>query len=481
MDKMRLLWILLPILLQGVNVEAQFSVQPQSQVVRTGQAVELECITRSPINICSWKLEVPELDASGFLTTAIPPNLDITARDKSSKTDCSIIINNVGSRYDGNYTCSPYMNTGAQEDSAPASVTIAVKPARIELVGDAAGQITLMASAEEPTAVACQASGARPAATLAWYIGMEQQYDGVVENVEDPQTRLITSKSTLTYQFKKMNNGQQLKCVATHPGYSEDDTAVNREASITVEVQYAPYRPDGNQIDKIYGFIEGQEGVVTVNFTANPRPNEVAWRVGSDVVVNQGSASLDNRFSSGFVETLDEEHGSYMMVLTINPVHLEDQDTNFALELGNGVGEKSSLEFTIGIGAAPPPPGSSELGAAPSQAGDTAPRDMSAGTTNALGSAAIIGIIVAAVVLLLLIGLFAFGRSRGKWCFAAPEGGRGPEAGAPADTEAAEKAAQDNSTHEQKPAAAPETETAAAGDEHKNGSNGAPPPSDTPV
>jgi len=398
MDKMRLLWILLPILLQGVNVEAQFSVQPQSQVVRTGQAVELECITRSPINICSWKLEVPELDASGFLTTAIPPNLDITARDKSSKTDCSIIINNVGSRYDGNYTCSPYMTTGAQEDSAPASVTIAVKPARIELVGDAAGQVTLMASAEEPTAVACQASGARPAATLAWYIGMEQQYDGVVENVEDPQTRLITSKSTLTYQFKKMNNGQQLKCVATHPGYSEDDTAVNREASITVEVQYAPYRPDGNQIDKIYGFIEGQEGVVTVNFTANPRPNEVAWRVGSDVVVNQGSASLDNRFSSGFVETLDEEHGSYMMVLTINPVHLEDQDTNFALELGNGVGEKASLEFTIGIGAAPPPP--------------------------ALGSAAIIGIIVAAVVLLLLIGLFAFGRSRGKWCFAA----KSPEA-----------------------------------------------------
>lgn len=50
----------------------------------------------------------------------------------------------------------------------------------------------------------------------------------------------------------------------------------------------------------LYGFVTGQPGDVTVNFTANPRPVRVYWRLddGSELMVEPfgGRASPDNRF-----------------------------------------------------------------------------------------------------------------------------------------------------------------------------------------
>ena len=120
----------------GLLGQSFFAVQPQSQVVRAGQTVELECITRKPVERCGWALQVPGLGITEFWSHDIPTNLNITARDKDSKTDCSITIHNVNSQYDGNYTCAPITDSGYPVRSAPASVITAVPPARIEFVGD---------------------------------------------------------------------------------------------------------------------------------------------------------------------------------------------------------------------------------------------------------------------------------------------------------------------------------------------------------
>jgi hypothetical protein len=35
----------------------------------------------------------------------------------------------------------------------------------------------------------------------------------------------------------------------------------------------------------LYGFVLGQPGDITVNFTANPRPSSVAWRIDGETML----------------------------------------------------------------------------------------------------------------------------------------------------------------------------------------------------
>ncbi|XP_037072823.1 cell adhesion molecule 3-like isoform X2 [Pollicipes pollicipes] len=386
---MRLLWILLSIFVQG-SLARLFKAQPQAlSVVHQGDAVLLECVTNEPVT-CGWKLETLGLGATGFLNNMVPGNLDISARDKNSDMDCTITLNNVDNRFNGVYTCSPYTKNGGQANSDAAEVVIAQKPSRLEFLGAAAGSFELTASADQPTSVTCEASGARPKAKLEWYLENTQIYEGVVvTDTKDPATGLVTTNSTLTHRFRKENNGDQLRCVASHAGYDDQDS---REQAIVVDVQYAPYRPEGNNVGKIYGFTAGEEGQVTLSFTANPMPGPMSWKIGDNVFVQTGSQSLDGRFTAGSLVTIDGQRGKYNLTLTIAPVRMEDQSKTFQLRLENEMGP-TALEFTIGTGPAPPP--------------------------QVMSSSAIVGAVVGGLVLLLIIGLVAFGRSRGKWCFAA--------------------------------------------------------------
>ncbi|XP_037090572.1 fasciclin-3-like isoform X3 [Pollicipes pollicipes] len=408
---MKFEYIFLPFLIQGVCGQL-FSVQPRAEnVARLGDSVTLECITREEVN-CAWKLEdAPGLSATGFINVNVPAELGIKARDPTSRTDCTIIIESVTSDHNGKYLCSPFTAAGGQEDAEFAEVIIAQKPVAVEFSGEHAGHSELLASADEPASITCEARDARPKAELLWYLDDVELFEGVtVEDEVDPGSKLVTSRSTLTYQFSREDDGAGLRCAARHPGYDEQD---NQEVSINIMVQYAPYRPEGD-LGTLYGFTQDQEGTVTVNFTSNPRPTVMAWTVEGGRTIAAGEQTEDGRFSSGVLEEVNPAEHQYALTLTIMPVVQSDQDVPFQLRLANAIGE-STLDFRMGTGAPPPPP----------------PQPAAEGS---LDGGAIAGIIVALVLLLLIIGVVVFGRSRGKWCFAAKPSDAGAEA---SDTESA--------------------------------------------
>ncbi|XP_037090520.1 fasciclin-3-like isoform X2 [Pollicipes pollicipes] len=427
---MKFEYIFLPFLIQGVCGQL-FSVQPRAEnVARLGDSVTLECITREEVN-CAWKLEdAPGLSATGFINVNVPAELGIKARDPTSRTDCTIIIESVTSDHNGKYLCSPFTAAGGQEDAEFAEVIIAQKPVAVEFSGEHAGHSELLASADEPASITCEARDARPKAELLWYLDDVELFEGVtVEDEVDPGSKLVTSRSTLTYQFSREDDGAGLRCAARHPGYDEQD---NQEVSINIMVQYAPYRPEGD-LGTLYGFTQDQEGTVTVTSPPTPAPPSWPGRWKAAARSPPASRLRTRRFSSGVLEEVNPAEHQYALTLTIMPVVQSDQDVPFQLRLANAIGE-STLDFRMGTGAPPPPPPQPAAeGNGPTADADGAGRPNSDAHNGSLDGGAIAGIIVALVLLLLIIGVVVFGRSRGKWCFAA----KPSDAGAEADTESA--------------------------------------------
>jgi len=475
---MKFEYFLLPVFIQVVSAQL-FAVEPQaSYVVREGDSLTLECRTNEPVSLCGWKLETPELLAdgsavTGFLMSSIPEGLGITAKTPGSDTDCTIEINQVMSRHNGKYICAPF-TSGGQKEATPAELIIAQKPVTVEFSGAQAGQFSLTVSADEPVNVTCEARDARPKAELRWFLAERELFEGVtVANDEDPGSKLVTTRSTLLHQFGRSDDGQKLRCEARHQGYAEDDL---REVMLDVMVRYAPFRAEGSDIGTLYGYTAEQDGTVTVNFTANPPPTVMVWSVGDDVQLDDGSQSEDGRFRTSTLQEVDPAQHQYASTLTLSPVKLEDQDLPISLRVANVVGEQV-LTLRLGTGAPPPPPPTPEGNQADDAGSDTADTPAADQTHVGMSGGAIAGIIIALLVLLLIIAVVAFGRSRGKWCFAAGGGSGGgarKEWRAHMDSEAGDptREGHDNPGHEQK---APED----ASEPHANGNGKT--PTDTPV
>ena len=110
-----------------------------------------------------------------------------------------------------------------------------MEPSAIEFTGEFLGATELLASAAEPVTVTCQARDARPKAELRWFLGDRQLTEGVTDDEEtNPDSKLITSRSTLTHQFAREDEGAELRCVAKHPAYGEQG---ERQAALSVMVQ----------------------------------------------------------------------------------------------------------------------------------------------------------------------------------------------------------------------------------------------------
>ncbi|XP_043204592.1 fasciclin-3-like isoform X2 [Amphibalanus amphitrite] len=425
-------------IIQGViGQDDIFSVVPKaSNIVPAGEQVVLECVTREP-GTCAWKLDVPELEGTGFLTQTAANFLTasgLRARDATSQTDCTIIIDSVERRHSGHYTCSPFMN-GGQKDAPSAEVVVAVKPASVAFIGEQAETTELTVSSVDTVSVSCEARDSRPSAELHWFLEGSELTDGVVsEETEDPETRLVTTRSTLTHLFERQDEGATLICRASHPAYEEED---NREASLGVVVEFAPVRAEGSDLGTLYGFTDGEDKDLTINFTANPRPSTIQWSVGNDAYLTAGKQTFDGRIIAGPLEEVDPAMHEYSLRLTFSPVAAEDHNTTFTLRLENNLGEQ---ELRVRVAAdAPPPPAINEPqpaseGNEESAAAVEGDADSEDSVDNAgVSGGAIGGIIVAVIVLLAVIALVAFARSRGKWCFAA----KSSDAGAEADTESA--------------------------------------------
>ena len=140
-------------------------------------------------------------------------------------------------------TFAPWPTAAAEPVLTASRYRSAEKPDSVAFTGDLLGATELTASATEPTTVTCEARDGRPSAELSWFLGDRQLTDGVVPEEEtNPDTQLVTSRSTLTHQFERQDEGATLRCQASHPAYGEQE---QHEATLSVLVQceYRPGRP----------------------------------------------------------------------------------------------------------------------------------------------------------------------------------------------------------------------------------------------
>ena len=112
------------------------------------------------------------------------------------------------------------------------------KPDRVAFLGVAASGL-LEASVNEPASVQCTAENSRPKAEIFWYLDNIQIYDNIeVDDKQQQDSRLWTSVSTLTYQFRREDLGKRLRCVASHAGYDKSDRdQEQRERTVEVNVE----------------------------------------------------------------------------------------------------------------------------------------------------------------------------------------------------------------------------------------------------
>ena len=411
--------VLIVAIIQGaIGWDEVFSVEPRAEnIVPFGSIEVLECVTKVP-SICAWRLQVPGLGTAFFTNhpnqqaSAGEPaepedleaglgifdrvrDLDIRVHDPTFRTDCTIVIVSVEVRHSGTYTCAPSVG-GRLVFGTPAEIIVTRKPDSVAFTGDLLGATELTASATEPTTVTCEARDGRPSAELSWYLGDRQLTDGVVPEEEtNPDTQLVTSRSTLTHQFVRQDEGATLRCRASHPVFYEHD---QHQATLSVLVQFAPYRAEGSDVGTLYGFTEGEDKDLTVHFTSNPAPTTIQWMVGADATLAEGEQTADGRIIAGPLETVDAETHQYSLRLTFSPVKAEDRNIDFRLLLANEQGHRQ-LKLRVDVDTLPLPPTSPTTG-------------------TGVSGGVIAGIIVPVVVLLAVIALVAFAHSRGKWCFA---------------------------------------------------------------
>ena len=116
-------------------------------------------------------------------------------------------------------------------------------------------------------------------------------------NVDDGKVS-ITSK--LNYAFQAVDHGKLLRCVTSGPWLSMEDphesfAQLNVICKFELKkknfdftsfqlfsVYYFLVPPQPKDEMTLYGFVLGQPGDISVNFTANPRPSSVAWKIDGD-------------------------------------------------------------------------------------------------------------------------------------------------------------------------------------------------------
>ena len=202
--------------------------------------------------------------------------------------------------------------------------------------------------------------------------------------------------------------------------------------------------PQPKDPSTLYGFTIGAPGDVTVNFTANPRPVRVYWKLddGSELQVEPygGRASPDNRFDVSDLRNtvrlklpmlpLDginfstfwkiQNASAYEARLRIKTVADADARRVFRLMVESDLnGEPMMQEYVVRLSTSPAPltckNGLDDCDASNIVRTVDFRSDLIAGGVSGGGIAAII-IVLLAVLIIVAVSLYA--RNTGRWCFA---------------------------------------------------------------
>lgn len=374
----------------GQNVE----ITPIKAVRRIGD--ELIVLCKVPYQIDSCRMIVG--------TTSyrlIPGNQegDVVYSGQGLTTgECGAHIKNIREDWNGNVTCVLPPQSSNIEVTGTMRLLVARAPGDPHLISPPQPQF----KEEDIFSAQCVVPNGRPAAKILWFLDDEQLLEGVHQPVvtDEPGSDLQTVSQNITRTIRADDNNRMLACRAEHEALDQP-----REAKRQLIVHYPPKRLESGPIT-VFGLKLGAEGKLNVTVRSNPPPTAV-WMVG-DIRIT-APHSTDN----GAITALEPLHlgnGHYNVSLHLARITKEDVERTYYLQVFNDLGRE---EFTLRMSTMDEPAGVE------------------------LDTGAIVGIVVAVLVLLIAVFLGVFAFATDRWCFA----GRGRElaknSGESSDTESA--------------------------------------------
>ncbi|KAL0809172.1 hypothetical protein ABMA28_011403 [Loxostege sticticalis] len=361
------------LLMAAVVTGQMVDITPREAVRRVGDELKVMC--KVPYVIDSCRMTVG--------TTSYRLRPDITGGDviytgngfKSG--ECGALIKNIKEEWNGNITCVLPPQAGAIELAGVMRLVVARPPREPEL------RTPLDPSFKEDTEfmAQCVVPDGRPAARISWFLDEEQILRGTHQPIitSEPGSDLQTISQNVSRVLSADDNGKMLICRAEHEAL---DSVM--EARRQLIVHYPPKRLEAGTIT-IFGLKLGEPGRLNVTVRANPPPH-AEWRVGDVTLApmqsNEGIAALEPVHLGG---------GYYNISLLLSRVQKEDVERKYYLRVSNELGQQ---EFTVLISTMDEPAGVE------------------------LDTGAIVGIVIAVLVLLIAVFLVVFAKATDRWCFA---------------------------------------------------------------
>ncbi|XP_052739003.1 fasciclin-3 isoform X7 [Bicyclus anynana] len=383
--------LLMAVVVTGQNLD----ITPREAVRRVGDDLTVLCKVPYPIDACRMTVGTTSY-------RLIPNNQEeeiVYAGQGLQHGECGAHIKHIKEEWNGNISCTLPPQTGQIEVIGTMRLLVAKAPANPQLISP-----PQPAFREGDGFMAqCIVPNGRPAAKITWYLDEVQLLAGIHQPVitSEPGSDLKTISQNVSRTLAPEDNGQKLVCRAEHEALDGP-----REAARQLVVHYPPKRLESGPIT-IFGLKLGGEGRLNVTIRANPAPT-TEWTVG-DLVLIPPRSNEDGSITA--LEPLHLGGGFYNVTLVLARVAKEDVERTYYLRVTNDLGRE---EFAVRLSTMDEPAGVE------------------------LETGAIVGIVIAVLILLIAIILVVFAKATGRWFFA---GSRGRDhtksSGESSDTESA--------------------------------------------
>ncbi|XP_045770113.1 fasciclin-3 isoform X6 [Maniola jurtina] len=383
--------LLMAVVVTGQNLD----ITPREAVRRVGDDLTVLCKVPYPIDAC-------RMTVGTMSYRLIPNNQDeeiVYAGQGLQHGECGAHIKHIKEEWNGNITCTLPPQTGQIEVTGTMRLLVARAPGNPQLLSPP--QSTFREG--DGFMAQCIVPNGRPAAKITWYLDEVQLLAGIHQPIitSEPGSDLMTISQNVSRTLAPEDNGQKLVCRAEHEALDAP-----REAARQLVVHYPPKRLESGPLT-IFGLKLGAEGRLNVTVRANPAPS-TEWTIG-DLVLIPPRSNEDGSVTA--LEPLHLGSGFYNVTLVLARVAKEDVERTYYLRVTNDLGRE---EFALRLSTMDEPAGVE------------------------LDTGAIVGIVIAVLILLIAIVLVVFAKATGRWFFA---GSRGRDhtksSGESSDTESA--------------------------------------------
>jgi hypothetical protein len=361
---------LLPLCIGIIFAQRDIIVEPREATVRNGDKVTLLCRSPRPLLYC--RFEVPSMKP---FRVSEDVNSDNPYYGNGLKQgDCGVQLNRVELQNNGKVNCTLGFADSNDEGIATIDLIVGIEPKDPHFEHYTNQELSKGSAFDDR----CIVPDGRPAANITFFLNDQELVNGIGQPEEYQQEDKITVVRQIHFKVTDQDNGKILTCRAEHFAYPNGF----KDTKVQLRVHYAPV-PES--LKTIYGQQLDRTAFITVTVQANPRP-QTTWNINGQTQISEG----DTRDGYEAQNPKEIAEGTWNVTLVIDRLTLEDTTKTYTLLAGNSLGRQ---EYRIKISPSDAPISDLDLGA-------------------------IIGIIVACIIIIVIVGLIVVARITGRWCFA---------------------------------------------------------------